>query len=308
MYPATSPPPLPSLHSLLVFEAAARHASFTRAARELAVTQAAVSHQIKQLEVELGTALFRRWPRRIELTPAGRAWAAELHGIFSRLQAVNQKLRRSVRSERPVVAVSIIPSFGSRWLVPRLGRFLDRHADVDVRISASEQLVDFALDAIDVGIRYGRGHYPGLFAERLADDFFVVVCSPALLAKKKLRSPRDLEKETLLHDDYPDGWSRWLEINHGGSELARTRRTELTDSSMIVEAALRGQGVALARWSLAVDELAAGRLVRPFPRAARLPTGLAYYFVTPRENLRRREISDFRDWIRKEARVLRKPE
>jgi len=295
---------LPSLHGLHVFEVAARHLSFTEAARELCISQTAVSHQIKALEAELSTTLFRRSPRRVELTEDGKAWALELGEIFSRLHAVNRRLRQQPRTQRHEVAISVIPSFGSRWLVPRLGKFLDGHPDVEVRIAASERLVDLAGEGVDVGIRYGFGRYPGLVSEKLADDAWVVVCSPALAASARLRTLGDLERQVLLHDDAPDAWTRWLEVN-GSRAPAKARRAELTDSSMLIEAAVRGQGVGLARWSLAVDELAAGRLVLPFPKARALPTGIGYYLVSPRESARRAPVQAFRSWLRAEAEALR---
>ncbi|HEX6764649.1 MAG TPA: transcriptional regulator GcvA [Polyangiaceae bacterium] len=295
---------LPSVHGLRVFEAAARHLSFTEAARELSVTQTAVSHQVKALEDELSTPLFRRTKRHVELTEEGRAWALELGEIFSRLHATNRRLRQAPRSKRREITLSIIPSFGSRWLVPRLGRFLDGHADTEVRISASERLVDLAAEGVDLGIRYGFGRYPGLVTEKLADDAWVVVCSPALLAKKRLKTLADLADHVLLEDDAPDAWARWLAAN-GMRGARKGRRTELTDSSMLIEAALSGQGVGLARFSLAVDELAAGRLVLPFPKARSLPTGLAYYLAAPRESLRRPVVAAFRDWIVEETASLR---
>jgi LysR family transcriptional regulator, glycine cleavage system transcriptional activator len=305
MYPSPPrPPALPSLHALYVFEAAARHLSFTEAARELSISQTAVSHQIRSLEGELGVTLFRRAPRRVELTPDGKAWALELGEIFSRLHALNRRLRQPPRPRLREVAISILPSFGTRWLVPRLGKFLDRHGDTEVRISSTDRLVDLAAEGIDLGIRYGFGRYPGLVTEKLADDAWVVVCSPLFAAREKLRSPRDLMRLVLLQDDAPDAWSRWFEAN-GVRGAQRRRRTELSDSSMLIEAALRGQGVGLARWSLALDELAAGRLVRPFPKARSLPTGVAYYLAAPRESLRRPAVAAFRDWIRAEAEALR---
>jgi LysR family glycine cleavage system transcriptional activator len=181
---------------------------------------------------------------------------------------------------------------------------MDRHPDTEVRISSSERLVDLAGEGIDLGIRYGFGRYPGLVSEKLADDAWVVVCAPALVARQKLRTPRDLGRQVLLQDDAPDAWSRWLSANGVRAPL-RARRFELTDSSMLIEAASRGQGVGLARWSLAVDELAAGRLVLPFPKARSLPTGLAYYLAAPRESLRRPAVAAFRDWLRAEAEALR---
>jgi len=298
--------PLPSLTALLAFEAAARHLSFTRAAAELGVTQTAVSHQVRGLEQELELALFRRSPRRITLTAEGQAWAAELGVIFGRLRDANRRLRQPIRAPRPAVAISIIPSFAARWLVPRLGRFLVRYPDVDVRISATERLVDFSLEPFDVGIRYGSGRYAGLVTRRFADDALVVVAAPSVAAKRSRFRLSDLVGENLLHDDYPDAWARWFQAC--GKELpARTRQTEYTDSSMLVEAAIRGQGIALARWSLAVDELTAGRLRRLFPQVPPLLTGLSYYFVSPRENLRRKPVSVFRDWVLDEAKGLALP-
>jgi LysR family glycine cleavage system transcriptional activator len=294
-------PGLPSLHGLRVFEAVARHMSFTEAARELCVSQTAVSHQIKSLEGELGVALFRRLPRRVALTAEGKLWALELGEVFSRLHAINRKLRGRSRAEGPAVAISIIPSFASRWLVPRLGKFMARHPEMELRISASGELVDFSSEAIDLGIRYGLGRYPGLVTEKLADDAWVVVCAPEL--GLRLRSLRDLGGELLLHDDEREAWPRWLRTN-GSTVLSRMRQNELSDSSMVVEAALRGQGVAMVRWSLAVDELALGRLVQPFPKVPRLLTGLSYYLAAPHENFRRPAVVAFRDWLRTEIRAL----
>lgn len=297
-------PALPSLNALLAFEVAARHGSFTRAAAELGVTQTAISHQVRALEQQLGTALFRRSPQRLTLTPDGEAWAAELSVVFARLRDAHLRLRGPRVSGRDVVSVSIIPSFGARWLVPRLGRFLQAQRDVEVRISASERLVDFGLEAVDLGIRYGAGRYPGLVTTKLADDALVVVAAPALAAQRAHWQPADLAHETLLHDDYPEAWLRWFRAR-GRTLPASARQTQLTDSAMLVEATVRGQGVGLARWSLAVDELMLGRLVLLFPRVAPLATGLAYYVVTPREYLKRRAVVAFRDWLLGEAASLR---
>ncbi|MFZ5890421.1 MAG: transcriptional regulator GcvA [Myxococcota bacterium] len=297
-------PPLPSLNALLAFDAAARHESFTRAARELGVTQTAISHQIKALEAELGVALFRRAPKRLSLTEHGLAWSAELRVIFQRLRDANTRLRSRVHGERPVVAVTTIPSFGARWLVPRLGKFMASNADVDVRISANDRLVDFGLEPFDLGIRYGHGRYPGLVTEKLADDTWVVVCAPSLSARSRLRTPSDLARVTLLCDDHCNAWPGWFEATSRPCPVLKAQ-SQYTDSSMLVEAALRGQGVALARWSLACDELETGRLVLLFPEEPPVLTGLAYYLVGPRESFRRPQVTAFRDWLRVEARGLR---
>lgn len=297
------PLPLPSLNALLAFEVAARHLSFTRAAAELGVTQTAISHQVRALENDLGLALFHRAPQRLSLTREGQAWAAELGVVFTRLRECNQRLREPRQAPRPAVSVSIIPSFGARWLVPRLGKFLLEHPEIDVRISASERLVDFSLEAVDIGIRYGLGSYPGLHCTKLADDALIVVASPQLAAQRKTWRPLDLATQTLLHDDYPDAWIRWCDACNT-QRLSRARQTQLTDSSMLVEAAVRSQGIGLARWSLVADELQLGRLVLLFPKLAPLPTGLAYYLVTPRENLRRKPVAAFRDWVLSEVKEL----
>jgi LysR family glycine cleavage system transcriptional activator len=302
MDPPRDAPNLPSLTALRAFEAAARHLSFTRAAQELCVTQTAVSHQIKQLEAHLGVTLFRREPRRLTLTHEGEAWAREMRDVFARLFDAHRRLR--ARAVRPVLAVSVIPSFAARWLVPRRGRFVAQHPDIDIHVSPDERLVDFAVQPVDVGVRYGHGRYPGLVVDKLADDAFVVVCAPSLRARKRLVSPDDLRRHVLLRDDEPQAWERWLSRN-GVRGVDSSRGAVLTDSSMLVAAAVEGQGVALARRSLAMDDIASGRLVLAFPRVRPMPTGRAYYVATPRERLARACVAAFRDWLLGEAATLR---
>jgi LysR family transcriptional regulator, glycine cleavage system transcriptional activator len=302
--PPQKSPPLPSLHALHVFEVAARLGSFTKAGVELNVTQTAVSHQIKQLEGELEVLLFLRTGRGLELTRDGQAWLTELSSIFNRLRDANRKLRQGPRSERPVVSLTTLPSFGARWLVPRLGGFLAKHPELDLRISASETTVDFSRQPIDLGIRFGKGPYPGLLSERLLEDQFVAVAAPSRAAR--LKKPADLLQQTLLVDDHEDAWPRFfaeLRLNRS----SRARYHQLTDSGLLVEAAVRGQGVALARWSLIQDELAAGRLLRLFPAIAPLPVGHAYWLVGLRETFRRAEIAAFRAWLRLEVRQVSPP-
>lgn len=291
---------LPSLHSLHVFEVAARLGSFTKAAAELRVTQTAVSHQIKQLEEELETPLFRRSGRGLSLTAAGQAWQAELSPLFGRLREVNRKLRARSGQERPLVSLTTLPSFGARWLVPRLGGFLTRHPDIELRISTSAEVVDFALEPIDVGIRFGTGPYRGLTTEKLFEDSFIVVASPE--RAKGLTRPRDLAGQALLKDDHEDAWPRWFAAH--GRTPPGVRYHQLMDSGLLVEAAARGQGVGLARWSLVQDELAAGRLRWVFPKLAPLAVGHAYHLVGLRETFRRREVAAFRSWLREEIRGL----
>jgi LysR family glycine cleavage system transcriptional activator len=167
-------------------------------------------------------------------------------------------------------------------------------------VSPTEHLVDFAAEAVDLGVRYGSGKYPALVVDKLADDALVVVCAPSLRARRRLVVPDDLRRHFLLHDDARDAWQAWL-TSHGVTGVDAGRGTVLTDSSMLVEAVVRGQGVALARWSLAMDDLAAGRLEMPFPRARPVPTGRAYYVVAPREALARPHVAAFAAWLRSEA-------
>jgi LysR family glycine cleavage system transcriptional activator len=295
MYPAFVD--LPPLNALRAFEATARHLSFTRAAEELHVTQTAISHQVRQLEGYLGKTLFLREARRIRLTSDGRAWADALADVFTRLHDANRRLRQKVAA-RPVVAVSTIPSLAARWLVPRFGRFLAANPEIDLRIQAAEHLVDFAVEPVDVGIRYGMGRYPGLFVEKLASDALIVVCSPAV--KKKLHAIDDLRKQVLLHDDDPGAWGRFF-VLHPVRGVDAGRGPVIDDSSMLVEAAVRGQGVALARWSLAFDDIQAGRLVRCFPRVEPMPVARAYYVVCPRNRANEPHVAAFRAWLRAEA-------
>jgi LysR family glycine cleavage system transcriptional activator len=283
---------LPPLNALRTFEAVARHLSMTGAAKELHVTQTAVSHQIRQLEEHLATKLLVRDRNRLSLTPHGRAWATALGDIFARLHAANRRLR--VPAKRPIVSITAVPSFAAGWLVPRLGGFFARHRDIDIRISPTETLVDLAAESIDLGIRYGTGRYPGMVVDKLLDDAWLVVCAPELAAR--IASFDDLHRVPLLRDDQPDGWESWLAPRRI-RDLDVRRGPELTDSAMVVDAAIRGHGVALARWSLAADALAAGRLVRPFPRVRPVPTGRAYYLVGHAETLLRREVAAFRAWL-----------
>jgi LysR family transcriptional regulator, glycine cleavage system transcriptional activator len=284
---------LPPLNALRTFEAAARHASMTNAAHELGVTQTAVSHQIRLLEDHLAVKLFLRTPGHLELTGPGRAWAAALSDVFGRLHAANRRLRTPTRGERAIISITAIPSFTAGWLVPHLGGFFTQHRDLDVRISPSERIVDLLVEPIDLGIRYGGGRYPGLIVEKLFDDAWLVVCAPSLA--RRVRRLGDLRRVPRLHDDEPDGWATWL-ARRGAPDLHLGQGRELTDSAMVVDAAIRGQGVALARWSLAADALAQGRLIQPF-RAKPIATGRAYYLVARAATLLRPEVAAFRAWL-----------
>ncbi|BBK29600.1 LysR family glycine cleavage system transcriptional activator [Stella humosa] len=287
---------LPPLNALRAFEAAGRLLSFTRAADELAVTQAAVSHQIKSLEEWLGVLLFHRMPRRLALTDAGRELLVSIRDAFDRIEGSVARARRD--DGGGPLTVTVVPSFAAKWLVPRLGRFQAEHPDIEVRIAADTRLSSFD-DGVDVAIRAGRGHWPGLVCERLMSEALYPVCSPRLLAGAlPLCEPQDLRHHTLLHDDFEHDWRMWLHAA-GVDGVDWRRGPRFSDSSMVVQAAVEGQGIALARSALAQEDLKAGRLVRPF--RIDIASDLAYYIVCPAAHTGRAKVRAFRDWLMREA-------
>lgn len=297
---------LPNLNALRAFEAAGRHLSFTKAAAELNVTQGAISHQVASLEAQLGMALFRRLNRRLELTEAGVAFLPELTKAFDHIARGVAELSRKEASG--ALKVSVMPSFAARWLLPRLSRFRALAPDIDVMVLSTDALADFAGDEIDLGIRFGFGSYPGLKVTRLMGDSLLPVCAPALLEKlPELRSPEALSRTQLLHDDAGEegpaqiGWRGWLK-QAGVASIDASRGAFFSDSSMVVIAALAGEGVALARLSLCLDELVAGRLVQPFGPI--LPHGRSYYIATTQEKARWPKVASFTDWLIEEAAAL----
>lgn len=285
---------LPPLNALRAFEAAARHLSFTRAAEELHVTQAAVSHQVKSLEDYLGIKLFRRFNRSLLLTDEGQGYLPSLTKAFDLMNDATHKLAK--KEPGGPVTVSVLPSFAARWLVARLGRFRRAHPEVDLRIDPTAELADFAHGDVDVGIRYGKGVYPGLRSDRLMHEDIFPVCSPNLMAgEHPLKTPEDLVHHTLLHDDGHGDWRTWLLANEV-ENVDPLRGTVFTDSSMLIEAAKRGQGVALARSVLASDDLHDGTLVRPFGKKS-TPSEYAYYLVCPEDTADLPKIKAFREWL-----------
>ena len=288
---------LPPLNAMRAFEAAARHLSFTKAADELNVTQAAISHQVKALEERLGVVLFRRLNRALLLTDAGQGYLPPLREAFDRMAEATERL--SAHDARRTLTVTTLPSIAAKWLVPRLGRFRETHPDIDVRIDASLHLTDFARENVDVALRYGRGKWDGMRTDRLMTEDFFPVCGPALLAgRHPLREPADILHHTLLHDDSRTDWTMWfLAAGIEGGEP--TRGPAFTDSSLVLQAAVDGQGVALGRSALAAADLAAGRLVRPFDIS--LEAEFAYYLVCPQATAEHPKIASFRAWLLAEA-------
>ena len=288
---------LPPLTALRAFEAAGRHVSFIRAAEELHVSAAAISQQIKLLEETLDITLFRRGSP-LALTDAALEALPLITDAFDRLERATEKLRAG-RDGGPLV-VSLPPSFAARWLIPRLQRFETAHPEIELRLSATTRLVNFEAEGVDLAIRYGTGHYPGLHTERLRTEFILAVAVPRLA--EKLAVPADLIDAVLLHNQamswdstFPD-WPAWL--RDAGVTLDRPLKIRpFGDLALVMEAVLAGLGVALAWRTLIEDDLAAGRLMALFPAA---PLTNAYHLVCPPKKLHKPGVAALRAWIKAE--------
>ena len=288
---------LPSLNALKAFEAAARHGSFTKAAEELHVTQGAVSHQVKALELELGLKLFRRARQRLVISDAGKSYLEVVRDAFDRLSFGTEHLLQ--RQSAGVLTVTVSPNFAAKWLVHRLGRFAEAHPGIDLRVSAAAHHVDFAREDIDLGIRHGDGQWPGLHATRLCVEELFPVCSPKLArGSRALRAPADLKRHTLLHVDDRRDWGLWLAAANV-ADADPARGLVLNQAYLAIDAAVGGQGVALARTALAARDILEGRLVRPFDLALKIP--YAYWIVCPKTTAGLPKIRVFRDWLLAEA-------
>jgi LysR family glycine cleavage system transcriptional activator len=287
---------LPPLNALKAFEAAARHESFTRAADELCVTQGAVSHQVKALEAELGLKLFNRERQRLVITEAGRSYLATVRDALDRIADGTERLLR--RQNTGVVTVSTSPNFAAKWLVHRLSRFAQVHPAIDLRVSATLHHVDFAREDIDLAVRHGDGNEAGLHVARLCAEELFPVCSPKLLNGRKNLKAGDLQTTVLLHVNDRQDWSRWLDAA-GITGIDVSRGPVLNQASMAIDAAVDGQGIALARTALAAWDLIGGRLVRPFQFA--LPVPYAYWIVCPKATAKLPKIVAFIEWLQAEA-------
>jgi LysR family glycine cleavage system transcriptional activator len=291
-------PNLPPLKALRAFEAAYRHESFVDAARELNVTPSAVSHQIKLLEEVLGVPLFRREVRAVVPTPAARAAYPGVRRGFEELSGAVARIRPPKAG--PLV-LSCVPSFAMKWLIPRLDR---RPAGLQVQIAATRERADLLAGDADIAIRFGMGDYPGLDTERLFAEIVVPLAAPSLLAGRRLDGPRDLRHFTLLHDDSVDfdplapDWRSWLAAA-GCPGLDAEQGPRFTASENVLQAAIGGAGIALGRWSMAADDIDAGRLVQlSGPSLALQP---AYYLVTAPGRMASPECRMFREWLKEEV-------
>lgn len=281
------------------FEAAARHASFAKAADELNVSPAAISQQIQALEAYAGQPLFRRLGRGVELTDAGKAAFRHTGEGLAALAEAARVMRLPLRSQR--VSVSAAPSFAMKWLVPRLERFKEQHPDVEVWVNADMAVVDFAVSDVDLAIRYGAGGYRDN-AERLLPESVLAICSPAL----DLATPADLSRFALLHDESSSAdpscptWDMWL-MARGIEGVDARKGLRLNLSSLVIEAAIAGKGVALAKRQLAAADISLGRLVAPFGDVG-TPVNFAYWMVWPRGRTVTPALRSFMEWLRSEAR------
>lgn len=292
------------LNALRAFEAAARHLSFSRAAEELSVTPGAISQQIRMLEDHAGAPLFIRQARGLELTDAARSALPLLRDGFERLLDASAMLREP--SKRRQVTVSVAPSFAAKWLMPRMDAFHQANPDIEVWISADMELADMAEGAVDIAVRYGSGDYPGVSSEMLVSETVLPVCSPALLnGAHPIRKPADLAHHVLLHDGSADAdpscpdWAMWLKAR-GVTGVDARRGPRFNQSSLVIEAAAMGRGVALAKRTLAQADLQSGRLAAPFADGS-TPIDFAYYIVLPRNRPPSASTRAFSDWLKSEA-------
>ena len=294
-------PRLPSLMALRMFEATARHSSFTKAAAELHVTQAAVSHQLRALEEQLGIKLFQRSTRRLTLTPAGQRLLPAVSDAFETLGRAVADIGRGER----LLSITTTPSFGARWLAPRLGRFAAAYPDIELSVRHSTTVLDLRREGLDFAIRWGKGGWPGVEAELIGPSAVTLVAAPAYAKRLGLKSPGDVARATLLHEETREDWTEWLLV--AGLDRALARPGILfDDENALIQAVLDGQGLALMARSLAEGDLAAGRLVSPFDLT--LADGYGYYLVYERQALSRPRNAAFRAFIAEEAaRKISKP-
>lgn len=287
---------LPPLNAIKAFEAAARSESFTRAAEELFVTPGAVSQQVKGLETELGLKLFNRNHQRLVITEAGRDYLAVVRDALDQIALGTERLMR--RQRTGVLTVSVSLDFAAKWLVNRLGHFAEAYPDIDLRVAASDQRIDFAREDVDLAVRHGDGQWPELDAVRLCSERLFPVCSPKLLrGRNRAASAADLLRFPLLRLDDWTNWGHWFEA--AGVTAPATPGPVLNRASMLIDAAIDGQGVALARTALAAWDIIHGRLIRPIDVSLALDN--TYWVVCPRATAGTPKIAAFRQWLLEEA-------
>lgn len=292
---------LPPLNAVPAFEAAARYKSFTKAAEELFVTHGAVSRQVKNLEEYLGQPLFLRLARSLELTEVGHSYLEVARESLTLLSEGTAELRE--RQQNKPITISVIPSFAVRWLVPRLDRFYRAHPGVEVLLNASFSMVNFGKEDIDLAVRLGCGNWAGLNSDLLMTTDTIPVCSPAKMqGDHALLVPANLSYHRLLHDATRDDWRAWLRLA-GVKGVDSQRGSLFNDHNVLLQAAIDGLGVALARKRLVQQDLASGRLIQPFPLS--LPSEVAFYIVYPKRRSSDPKLELFRNWLLEEANAVK---
>jgi LysR family glycine cleavage system transcriptional activator len=286
-------PRIPPTQALRALEAVARTGSLTKAAEAMHLTHGAISHQLKGLEEDLGVRLVERKGRGIRLTDEGERFAGRVRAALADLA---EAVREITEHNNPrQFRVSVMPSFAARWLLPRIGRFLAAHPDIDLDVRAAVSLVDFHRDDVDAALRYGGGNYPGVVSEHLLDDVYYPVCSPRLGGGRLPTRPAEISRYLLLRSD--EFWQPWFRAV--GLDWAEpTRGPIFNDASHLMQAAVDGQGIALARSSLIGNDIANGVLVRLFDVA--VPSPFRYYLVYPPRLADTPKLVQFRAWLREE--------
>jgi LysR family transcriptional regulator, glycine cleavage system transcriptional activator len=282
---------LPSLNALKAFEAAARHESFTDAATELFVTHAAISRHIRDLEEALGTELFNRTGRGVVLTEAGSRFGLRLTPLFDQIAEASREAA-AVGAAR-TLRVSVEPAFASRWLVGRLSKFNDLHPDIELTIDSTNRLVDFYVDDVDIGIRYGNGFWENVDAAKLSDVVIFPVCEPKLIADVPKLSPEGLGAFTLLHENRKQWWADWLAA--AGVKAEMDWRGTIFQNHLAIEAAEAGAGFALGDQILCTDALVEGWLVKPF--ATDMKDHGGYWIVRKKGSKETAVVKAFREWL-----------
>lgn len=282
---------IPPMQALRAFEAAARVGSLTHAAQALNLTHSAISHQIKALEADFGVRLIERAGRGIRLTDEGGRFATRVRAALADLADAVREV--TARNHARQLRVSVLPSFAARWLLPRVGRFFVAHPDIDLDVSANNQLVDFRRDDIDIAIRHGLGNYPGLVSEYFLDDIYFPVCSPMLAGGQLPERPEDLSRHTLLRSE-GEFWKPWFEA--AGLDWPEPSRGPMfNDSSHTLQAAIEGQGIALARSSLIGNDLHNGVLIQLFDIT--VPSDRKFFLVYPPKLADSPKLAPFRQWL-----------
>ena len=290
------------LQGLRVFESVASHLSFTEAAEALHVTPAAVSMQIRSLEEYLRVPLFRRKGRTVTLTSEGELLLPGVRRGLGTLQQSMQQLRQDRLSG--ALNISTLASFLQKWLLPRLPRFHDRHPEIELSIHTSRAPVNFASSNFHAAVRMSKGPSPGLYSEKLMDEWFIPVCTREMLAKHgPLRDAADLQRFPLLHSE-DEEWSLWAEP--GSAVEWQERGTAFDDSLTVLAGAEQGIGLALTRWSLVAPDLTAGRIVRASERF--VPCPRSYYFVCPEMYAAMPKVQQLLSWLREMAAAFPAPD